>query len=422
MSIKNYEPGDINIIGIKLGKIDRQIEVDLTPQLIAMSIYEDLSEPSMLLEITLIDSINLVQDFPIVGEEVLTVTYNTPGRDASTKLGFLVYSVENTAASPNSKASTYTLKAVTPLHFFNAGAKITKSYKDTVSEIVKDIVKICAGESSIKIIKLNVEKTKGLIPITVPSLNPFEAIDFLRQKAVSAEYPSGGSFVFFENQFGCQFRSIEGLLAEGKKNIASKTFTFSPDTKSDSLRQQYAFRNILNFEHVGKFNSVEKINSGIVSSIVESFDVLSKGLDVTEFKLAEKAKTFTTTESKSKLPNSPAFLEKYNSRVSKNFFMSKDSSKGVDFVDDFAGSKHSYLQLLGQNSTRVLINGDNYMAAGDLVELNLPEVSGTTEVKTKDRLNSGNYLVTRLRHVITSGQGGKPKHQIAMDCVRMGYK
>jgi hypothetical protein len=116
------------------------------------------------------------------------------------------------------------------------------------------------------------------------------------------------------------------------------------------------------------------------------------------------------------------FLEKYNNRVSKNFFMSKDSSKGADFVDDFAGSKHSYLQLLGQNAIRVLINGDNYMAAGDLVELNLPEVSGTTEVKTKDRLNSGNFLVLRLRHIITSGEGGKPKHQIAMDCVRMGYK
>lgn len=422
MSLKNYEPGDINITSIKLGKIDRPVEIDLSAQLIAMSIYEDMFEPSMILEVTLLDSVNLVQDFPIVGEEIISLSYHTPGRDNPTKIGFLVYSVDNTASSPNSKASTYTIRAVTPLHFFNAGVKITKSYKDTIEEMVKDIVKICAGESSVKTVKINTEKTKGLVPITVPSLNPFEAIDFIKQKAISAEYPSGGSFVFYENQFGYQFRSIEGILTDGKKNIASKSFTYAPDTKSDPSREQFAFRNILNYEHVGKFNSIEKINDGVVSNVVESFDVLSKGLDVTEFKLAEKAKTFTTTESKSKLPNTPAFIEKYTSRASKNFFMSKDSSKGVDFVDDFTGSKHSYLQLLGQNATRVLINGDNYMAAGDLIELNLPEVSGTTEVKTKDRLNSGNYLVTRLRHIITSGQGGKPKHQIAMDCVRMGYK
>ena len=48
-------------------------------------------------------------------------------------------------------------------------------------------------------------------------MQPFEAVDLLRQKAVSKEFPSGGAYVFYENQYGVQFRSIENIIKEDSK-------------------------------------------------------------------------------------------------------------------------------------------------------------------------------------------------------------
>jgi hypothetical protein len=424
MSKSFYEPGDINITRVALSKLSSgaQIEVDIKPQILSMSIYEDIEEPTMMLEIDLIDSINLVQDFPIVGEEMITISINTPGRENPTRKGFFVYSIEGTGVHPTGKGSTYTIKAVTPLHYFNASSLIEKSYNTTIDEIVKDIIKICASRSPTEKVNAFVEKTKGLTPITIPGLTPFAAIDMLRQKAISADFPSGGAFVFFENQYGLQFKSIEGLMKDGKSTIASKSFTYAPDTNSDTARQQYAFRNILRYSHLGKFDSIEKIGGGVVSSAVESFDILTKQTEITEFKLADKARQFTSTDKKSSLPNSSSFIEKYTNATSKKFYVSKDSSKGNDFVDVNMSIKNAFASLLNQNSVRIMVNGDTYLSAGDLIELTLPEVSGTTEKKTKDRLNSGNYIITKLRHIITVEEGNKPKHLITMDCARMGYK
>lgn len=424
MSAKNYEPGDVNIIKVVLQKTasGSQLPVDIKPQMLSMSIYEDIEEPSMVVELTMIDSINLVQDYPIVGEEIISVSFFTPGRDNPTKLNFLVYSVESTGTSPTSKGSIYILKGVSPAHYFNSSELVEKSYKDTVDEIVKDIIKTTLQGSQYSTKNVNVEKTKGILPLTIPRLKPFQAIDLLRQKAVSAEFASGGSFVFFENQYGYQFKSIEGILKEGKQEVKTKVFTYAPDTGSDNDRKQYSFRNIIRYNHLGKFDSIEKLNSGIVVNTVQSFDILTKMSETTEFKLSEKAKTFVTTENNARLPNSNEFIEKYSKSAAKKFFMAKDTSRGDDYIHTNIGSKSAYASLLNQNAVRILVHGDNYLSAGDLIELNLPETSGTTEKKINDRNNSGNYLITKLRHILTMEEGAKPKHQISIDCVRMGYK
>ena len=104
------------------------------------------------------------------------------------------------------------------------------------------------------------------------------------------------------------------------------------------------------------------------------------------------------------------------------FFVPKDSSKGNDFIDTNIAIKNAFNTLLNQNILRIMVHGDNYLSAGDLLKINLPEVSGTTDRKANDTLNSGNYLVSKLRHIITMEEGTKPKHKITMDCVRMGYK
>lgn len=424
MKILNAEPGDIDVRKVELKKWTRadSVAIDIKPQIAEINIFEDLEQPSMIADILLVDSLNLVQDFPIIGEESITITYVTPGRENPTRKTFFVFSIENTGSSPSGKGSTYTIKAVTPTHYFCSGLKVVKTYRDTIDSIVTDILKTAANQNKFSTVKVVVEKTKGILPITIPSLHPFEAVDLLRQKAVSRDIPSGGAFVFFENQYSLNFKSIESLITDGKKDLGSKTFTFFPNTNANKEATSFAFRNILRYNHISKFDTMEKLMNGAIVNTVESFDLLTKAISSSTYKLSEKARFITSTDNKSSIPNSNQFLEKFNNASALDFFVPKDSSRNEDFLDSNLGFKKGYSSLINNNVVRILINGDNYITSGEVIKLNLPELSGTTERKNKDRLNSGNYLITKLRHRITSSEGGKFKHQISCDCARLGYK
>lgn len=418
---KHYEPGDIKVVKATLNNSEGNVSVSVLGQLISLSIFEDIEAPTLYCELTMLDSINLVQDFPIIGEETLDVTFYTPSRDTPTRLTFSIYGIEGQSAAISSKGSIYTLKGVSPVHFYNASTIISKSYKTVVSDMVADILKDMSEKTGV-VTRVNIEPTKGLVPITIPRLAPFAAIDFLRQRSISAENPSGGAYVFFMNQYGHHFKSVENLLKEGKQEVATKKFVYSPDTKSDKERSAYSFRNIINFVHLSKFDSVDKLQSGHINTEVQHFDIFTKESGSSNAKLSEKMSTFVSADNKSRSSSSPMYIEKYNDSARSKFFIPKDSSRGDDFLDITLGVKNSYASLLNQNTVRVLVPGDNYLAVGDVVELSLPEVSGTTERKTKDRMNSGNYLITKLRHTITMEEGGKPKHLISMDCAKVGYK
>lgn len=421
----NIEPGDIKIISISLSKIKNDGGIrplNLFPLLFSFSLYEDVEEPSCVLELTLVDGINVVQDYPVIGEEKIVITMITPGRENVYKKEFYVYSVDGTGTSPSGKSSIYTIKAVTPYHFFNSSVRIEKAYDDTIDNIVEDILISSTRQAGLpSVSNFSKEKTKGTQQIVIPIMNPLQAINFVKQKAVSVKYPSGGAYLFFENQYGYNFKTIEGLLEEGRETVKSKVFTYSPDLSSNKQTSQFSFRNILNYNHLSKFNSVEKITSGAFNVKTTGFDILTKNLRTDVFKLSEQMGNLLPADKTAKIPNSMAEVINQSNSSGKRIYIVRDSSKPESFLD-MLGNKNAYATQFNQNVVRVLVHGDTYLTAGDVIKLELPEVSGTTERKSNDTLNTGNYLVTKLRHIVTSGEGGKFKHSIAMDCARMGYK
>ncbi|NBP56713.1 hypothetical protein EBU71_09310 [bacterium] len=371
MTSKYYEPGDVKLVKVILTKPGRPYSVDIRAQMISASIFEDIEEPSMYLEILFQDSINLVQDFPIIGEEIIDITFMTPGRDNPTKLSFKLFSIEGTNNAPSSKASMYVIKAVSQIHFFNIFNNVSKSYNTVISSMVEDILRQAAYSTEKMSVRSYIEPTKGIVPITIPRMKPFAAIDMLRQKAVSLEYPSGGVFVFYENQYGMQFRSIENLLREGKSSIKSKSFTHAPNTSSDKERDRFAMRNIINYLHLGKFDTVRKMQKGLLNTEVQSFDVLTKETRVDNYNLSDNTRFLVSTDDKGKLTNTNEFISK-NERTSPNrFVVPKDTARGNDYIHQTIGIKNALTLLLNQNIVRILVYGDNYLAVGDVIEMNL---------------------------------------------------
>jgi len=413
--MKQYEPGDIKIISIKITNTNKSASVDLRAQTMSLSIFEDVEEPTIYAELMMVDSANLVKDFPIIGEEDVEISYITPGRDKPTTYKLRTFAVDGTVANPTGKASAYILKCVSNEHFVNSVNQVDKGYNNTVAEMVADIV---VNELHTKKATI-VETTRGLISTTIPKMSPFQAIDFLRQKAV-AKRPSGGVFVFYENQYGFNFVSLEKLIEDGSKTIGSRVFTYSPDIISDKQRQAHAFRNLQRYEHLSKFDTIDKMAGGMFKNTVRSFDMLSKEFQETIFELDKQAHKFETGDKKTTIPNTDKIIKEAKQGAPYYMFAPKDSSKGNDFVSDLMGYRHSFVKLFNQNVTRCMVYGDNYLTVGDMVELNLPDLSGSTEKKSPDKRYSGKYMITKLRHIITQ-EDKKFKHNVTFDCNKIGF-
>lgn len=411
---KIYDPGDVKIISISLTNYNRSAKKDIRGQVISCSIYEDMEQPSLYCELLMKDGVNLVKDFPIIGEEELEIAFVTPHRTNMTIYKFRTYSVTGTSADPSNQSSTYTLLATSQEHLNNSINLVDKSYKDTVSGVVSNILKDeLATEKN-----LYVEETRGILPITMPKMAPFKAIDYLRQKAVSTS-PTGGVFVFFENQFGFNFASIESLIEKGKSEVGSKVFTHAPDTKSDKVRQTYNYRNIIQLNQLGKFDTVDKLAGGMFKNVSRSYDILTKNVEDVEFNISEQGSKFVYSDKKSGVPATNKIISEAL-RGSPNYIYSpKDSSKGDDFVSDLIGYRTAFIKMFNQAVTRCLVYGDNYLSVGDLIELRLPDTSGTTNKKNNDSRYSGYYLITKLRHILVY-EDSKFKHQIVFDCNRAG--
>ena len=414
MKNKVYDPGDIKIIGMKMTNYNKSATRDIRGQVISLSIFEDIEQPSVYAEILLKDGVNLVKDFPILGEEFLEISYITPGRDSMTIYKLKTFSVSSTGVDPSNKASTYILKAVSPEHFTSSINLTERSYKETVDKIVNNILDqdVETGKGRV------IEETRGIVPITIPRMSPFQAIDFLRQKAI-AKRPSGGVFVFYENQYGYNFTSIEKLIEDGKESIGSKIFTHAPEAGTDSIRQTYVFRNIIQLEQLSKFDTIDKLTSGYFKNNVKSFDLLTKSFDETKFDITEQASKFIYSDRNSSIPNSTTLVDQALSGAPTYMFAPKDSSRGEDFVADLLGYRRAFVKLFNQAVTRCMVHGDNYLSVGDMVELKLPDTSGTTGKKNDDNRYSGNYLITKLRHIIVYEEN-KFKHRVVFDCNRVG--
>ncbi len=407
------EPGDVNITLFEISNDALKARFNPLDQLVGFDIWEDMSKPTMYATFVFDDAINMLEKFPIIGEETVTVEIQTPGMSTSTRFVFRCFEVANVVKDFNGKSVQYTLRCVSEEHLNNASNLITQSYTNIISNIIPNILTTYLKTKKDFIF----DETKGIQTVAIPRLNPLQTIDMFRQRAVSKEF-TGSSYVFFENQSGFNFKTIEGLIKEGKKSIGSREFNANQNTVGTKQAVAESFRTLLDYQTVARSDTNKKAQEGAFKAVTKTFDIFTKKFESQDFDIKDVFGGFEKPGDKKQLPNTDSFIEKFGSGEPKRFFVPKDTTRPDNFIDTMVAVRNSFSVLLNSDITRAKIHGDSGLKVGDIVRLNMPQVSGTTDRKKEDVLSSGNYLIIRLRHMVTPGT--KAKHQIVFDCVKMG--
>lgn len=406
--LKSYQNGDVDIKEATLTSSATRARISILPQLQGFDIFEDMGKPTLYAELYMFDSIGLLSDFPIVGEEDVTISFETPGHAQSVTYRFKVFKVMNVQHSENRQAVGYTLACVSAEHYSNA-IDIKSSFEGTLSDLATYVVRNHLMSKKILVL----EESKGVHQLVIPSWSPLQALDYARKNSVSRVHPSS-SYTFFENQSGFTFASVEYLLAQG--DVGTRTFTFPLGGAQPELKD--SFRTVIEHEALGRSDALESIQSGAMSAETQTFDLLTKQLSTQKFSIAEQFGKFTTPDERSRLAHSASFVRDHPEP--QRFFIVKDSARPATYAEDALAPRNSYRQMLNSNCTRLLVHGDSGLKAGDMISLELPTISGTTGKKDLDPLLAGNYIVLRLRHIIESG--AKAHHECSLDVAKVGLR
>lgn len=427
-----YYPQDFSLKTLNLLTAGGQ-RFELKKLLVEMSYYEDIYSFVTSGYITLLDAQGFIERLQLTGNEFIEIDFGKVKTGSNdTNQMFRVYKLGNRVPSGNMNSEVYTLFFCSEELMLSEQIKISKSFKGTkISDIISNILTDKLKVTSKQIEKI--EETSGVYDFIIPKLKPFEAISWLsnyaRPKATGA---FGSDMLFFETKNGFNFRSLQSLFKQEiyttykhePKNLDDKTQTFQEKTI-----------NVLDYQISKPYDMLNEINSGTLSNRLISIDPLTRSYNVTDFdysKFKNQAKTLNdgapTNELKNRLGKTENNSYDGVLKVSTGNSLQQNipyikEKQGVAkdvFVESYIPNRTAQISLANYTTIKATIPGDPGITAGRTVQFNLLSLA-PSDKKELDDFYSGKYLVTAVRHIITSAGSYQTVLELSKDSVATRY-
>ena len=386
-------------------------KIDLKQLLVEFSYYEDIYSFTSSGHITILDAKGFLEIFKLTGNEFLEVSFGkTKTGPNGTKKTFRVYKIGDRFPQGNQNSELYTLYFCSEELLLSEQNKVSKSYKGkNITNIIKDILSNYLNLSNTKISKI--EETFGTYDFIIPRLKPLEAISWLSTYA-RPNRGVGADMLFFETKFGFNFRSLQSMF----KDPVYTTYKYQAKNLDEkTLSMQEKLRTVLDYEFNKPYDILNEINSGSIASRTISIDPLARTYKTTDFDINKyKAtaellnKNLPTNDLKNRLgKKSSESAESVVKVVTSNagqqvvpYIKETDSVSKDIFIETSVPNRTAQIALANYTSMKISIPGDPGITAGRTINFNLLSLKqGNT--RELDKLYSGKYLVTAVRHIIS---------------------
>ena len=402
MSESNLRPGDIKSFIINGTNL-------LSPPVVALidlRYYENVLSNVITFSVGVQDTDNYLNKLPIKGGDKVDIKIeDSSGRII--KSTFNINKIRNVVS--DTLESDYFLDLASEEYFKNEETRVITRYDGKISENVKKIMK---EKLSVTMKDKDVDETLVNYNFIGNNRKPLYVCSWLASKSIPAtagKLGGAAGYLFFENQKGFQFKSIDGLFKQPstKKYILTST-PFAPrgydgkilnysidrdiDLSNNLAIGMYSnksiFFNFYDYDYVEKDYTVEdnkQDNAGrdSVLSSISNFGndpsrIMSRILDVGTLPLGK------TTEDQLKAwkedPTNPTF----------------------NAPQTMVQSVMRYNQMFAIK-INITIAADFSLKAGDLIYCDFPEVS-TNKNSGVDKRSGGIYMISSVCHRLTSNQ------------------
>lgn len=414
-------------------------------------IYEDMFSNFMSGSITIIDSLNIVKNFPIVGGEVITVSFRTPGY-GQTPRRHVFRTFKISLLTDTAQDTTQIVKVEFASHsaIKNMQTKVSKSYSGMpVSQMVKNIYEEYLAKDmqeqngslnslmdtaiNTAVLKGNMDNmisinrdgagnktennTSNIVQVknlmetfdkrsyVIPYTTPFEAINWLCSRARAAADTTLCDYVFFENAEGHHFVPISILKQQSPRCVYTK---IPKGFRNDEGQRQFEgeMRNILSVRIDNTVDRLREQADGMMASSMIVHDMTTKTWNSFQYSYDSSFQNEGRhLEKNPLLPNSK--LDYTTAVEACNFVCPKSTYTVSGIVSNHEPEETELLrrslmtQIQAINLT-VECYGDSTLKAGDVIEYNPISKEATKMLDSfEDDYFKGKYLVTAIRHLIT---------------------
>lgn len=446
--------GSLKSFSVLLKNVDNTKSIDISSLVIDMSIYEDIFASTLYGVVAIQDAVNLLNGmvssptditpaFPIVGEEYLEVSYEVTGFEPVNRR-FFVNAIKPVEINKALTSRSYTIEFCSEEHLLDACTLVQRSFRNKLSEaaetVLKDFLKVNEVLSNGKRAKkYDIQKTKGKQNVVIPTMTPFETLNFLARRSIAENTFQSAAFLFFENKDGFNFCDIEYLIRRGKQKYKKTPNQFQyyyqvptiPGSSTSNVHDDSkAFKTIISMTQKHKFDTIEKIKNGYFESNALIFDFINRKIKNRNFKFVDNYTNYNTlgaasdsVQETSYPENSIDFIRAVTAdrakpetilgifnltkdsppgKHTKLFFIPKDSTQPDTFLEEVLPNRASYMTRFAQNMFTAEVYGDPTVGAGDVITIDLPEIIGTTPAnKGHDRFLSGYFMVASIHHKLS---------------------
>lgn len=357
-----------------------------------ITIRESILNSYLSADLTIFDTSGIIDEFPIIGEEIFTLTYGDYFGKKMTHV-FHVYSVDQVKADTKSESQSFVLHLISMEFFKSESCVIRKFMAGALSNIVNDIFENYVGE------KIDCDESDAEQEIIIPALTPFETVNFLLKKSYSSVYNSS-AFFFYQNRKGFFYRVYESLIEKQLGLINErKIFTYG-EPRLDIVEKKRSMNDIININFLTRFNTVNELRSGAMISNVLKLDIATKSFEENTYKHFENEDKYIHTDKRFKKNHTDSFINEYlsDNNVVNTFMTFEDSNMKNLKYSEILPMRNSSLFYLNKLCADIEIFGANDIFAGDLINLNIKEMKYVNNEKKYHPNLSGNYLVESIEH------------------------
>lgn len=405
MSAEFKKQGDYKLIEISITNYQGDKKF-IDDYMISLNYTEDMFQPFIFGSLKITDSIDLVQFFPIIGEETLTFSFVTDEsiQDVVTK-EFSIYKVSNRKeVSDNTKE--YDLLFCSKEVLIDQNNTITKSYKGYVpSQIISDICKNYLETNK----NIVLDDTINPLHVIIPNWTPLQTINWLSGQSIHKVYKSNGVFFFFENRNGLNFQNIETIInKEPITNLRSVINSIDRNYNSSTDPTFNVKDVITSFNVLSGNDTLGSLSDGMYGARVIGYDSLTKQIKIKDFDYEKEFNNFSHL-GKFKINSGEFILNNPRQRVilSASKFLEDSAwfkeTNNIDYnrkSEEVSLFKSSYLSQLMSNKTQLSIPGNSDLTVGETVNVSLPNNTSLENYKNSigDKYIGGKMVIFKCDH------------------------
>jgi len=402
----NLRPGNVLLDEIVLFN-DRKM-VSLDGKITEFNFWENIFDPTINGILHVAENENLISNFPIVGEEYLSLKFRHHENEEQTTILLRVYKVTNKVQSEATSQIAYKLHLISDEAYRDMTTNVSRALTGTSDTIIMEIL-TTELQSQKQFIW---SPAANNIKLVSPLWSPFKCISYATQKAITQNTLQSANFMFFETVSGYKFKSFDELVSQPESHFFKYTHERPVDSNL-SVNIKKEEQQILSMTTSKIVDQFERVKFGLHNTLTYDHDLLFKTISKyennTEFnwdlmKHLNENQPFSST-----FTNTREVINQSHSYHRSHGLIARDNSALV------ANTRISSLMRTEMFKVNLEIYGKTKVEVGQVIYLKIGN-NTETDKSGEDKLYSGRYLITSVGHRISPAE-----HKISLEVIKESF-